>query len=301
MHLLHLGSALLLAIALPTQDSTTGSEVHAPFSSILEIANPMETVVLAGVPKLTPNNTCGDAGNGNNNGYTCDPKRSGGGAPKRKSWSLLTFEGNGPLYCGTGCQPDFGKCDVAMEPGPSNLYRVPSSTSLSQTTPSEPATFSNSVPYPSTLAQPKPKEYNCGLAFGNKKCPDGLCCSDTGYCGNTTDYCKLPDKCQKSFGRCDSNMVPVGIGTSPAPMAACVVSRGKFCGVIPRFEDKTTCFASVGACKKQAENCPTIEGSDVEGCTKFGNICRLESAFCTTCGSNVHRPCQSKYFEYKIE
>lgn len=88
MHPLHLGSALLLgfwslglAIALPTQDqtSTTGSEVQALSSSIVEIVNPVDTVVLAGVPKLTPNNTCGNAGNGNNNGYTCDPRRSGGG------------------------------------------------------------------------------------------------------------------------------------------------------------------------------------------------------------------------------
>ena len=90
MHPLHLGSALLLgfwslglAVALPTQDqtqpSTTGSDVHAPSSSTVKIVNPMETVLL-GVPKLTPDNTCGNAGNGNNNGYTCDPKRSGGGA-----------------------------------------------------------------------------------------------------------------------------------------------------------------------------------------------------------------------------
>ncbi len=91
MHPLHFASVLLLgfcslgiAIALPTEDqiqpSATGSGVRTPSSSISEIVSPVETVVLAGVPKLTPNNSCGRAGNGNNNGYTCDPDRIGGGA-----------------------------------------------------------------------------------------------------------------------------------------------------------------------------------------------------------------------------
>lgn len=90
MHLLHLGPALVLGlsslrltIALPTQDQhtpvATASGGSALTSSVSEIANAAETVVLAGVPKLTPDNTCGNAHNGMNKGYACDPKSGGGG------------------------------------------------------------------------------------------------------------------------------------------------------------------------------------------------------------------------------
>jgi hypothetical protein len=91
MHHLHLTPAFLLGlsslgftIALPTQDSsqptTTGSEVSATISSVSETVNAVETVVLLGIPKLTPDNSCGKAGNGKNKGYTCDPKSTKGGA-----------------------------------------------------------------------------------------------------------------------------------------------------------------------------------------------------------------------------
>jgi hypothetical protein len=90
MHLLHLGPALVLGllslrltIALPTQDQhtpgSTASGVSASTSSVSESANTDESVVLAGIPKLTPDNTCGNAGSGKNKGYACDPKRVGGG------------------------------------------------------------------------------------------------------------------------------------------------------------------------------------------------------------------------------
>jgi hypothetical protein len=83
MHPLHLGPALVLglsslrlAIALPAQDQHTS----APTSSVSGIADAAETVVLAGVPKLTPDNTCGNNKNGMNKGYACDPKGVRGGA-----------------------------------------------------------------------------------------------------------------------------------------------------------------------------------------------------------------------------
>jgi hypothetical protein len=85
MLLLHIGPALVLGfsglrltIALPTQDPTA-SGGYAPTPSASEFANAAETVVLAGVPKFTLDNTCGNAKNGMNKGYTCDPKRAGGG------------------------------------------------------------------------------------------------------------------------------------------------------------------------------------------------------------------------------
>ena len=90
MHSLHLGPAFLLGlsslsftVALPTFDESkpgAGSGVSAPNSSVSDIINAVEIVALAGVPKLTPDNTCGNVGNGKNKGYTCDPKSIQGGA-----------------------------------------------------------------------------------------------------------------------------------------------------------------------------------------------------------------------------
>lgn len=94
---------------------------------------------------------------------------------------------------------------------------------------------------------------------------------------------------------------PSWIDPGTAPMDACVVSRGEFCGTIPPFHDKASCFKSTGECMKQFNECATTEGSDVAGCNKFANICRLELAFCAACGGKGQRPCERKHFEYKIE
>ena len=94
---------------------------------------------------------------------------------------------------------------------------------------------------------------------------------------------------------------PSWISPGTAPVGACVVSRGTFCGTIPAFGDKLSCFQSASECVKQVEKCPTAERSDVAGCIKFANICRLEVAFCVACGGENQRPCESKHFEYKIE
>lgn len=47
------------------------------------------------------------------------------------------------------------------------------------------------------------KRQTCGEDVGD--CPDGECCSEAGYCGSTTAYCKSP-QCQIAFsnGNCDA-------------------------------------------------------------------------------------------------
>jgi hypothetical protein len=90
MYQLHLAHALFLGLsglsltnALPTQEPnkaiTTGLQSSTPISTASD-ANAAETVALAGVPKLTPDNSCGNSGNGKNKGYTCNPKLANGGA-----------------------------------------------------------------------------------------------------------------------------------------------------------------------------------------------------------------------------
>ena len=38
----------------------------------------------------------------------------------------------------------------------------------------------------------------CGRQAGGAICPNGLCCSQYGWCGNTADYCSLANKCQSN-------------------------------------------------------------------------------------------------------
>jgi len=35
----------------------------------------------------------------------------------------------------------------------------------------------------------------------NKKCPDGFCCGESGWCGDTREHCV--QNCQAGYGRCD--------------------------------------------------------------------------------------------------
>ena len=63
------------------------------------------------------------------------------------------------LYCGSGCQAGYGKCDT--EAKPPNPSGAPGIASSGQT---------------------------CGPIV-NKRCADGLCCSGSNFCGTTKDFC----------------------------------------------------------------------------------------------------------------
>ncbi|RAL12965.1 uncharacterized protein BO97DRAFT_389442 [Aspergillus homomorphus CBS 101889] len=54
----------------------------------------------------------------------------------------------------------------------------------------------------------------CGSGVG--KCPEKLCCSTAGYCGDTKDHCASPD-CQIDYGYCDAHMTPGGSSTEDIP------------------------------------------------------------------------------------
>lgn len=59
----------------------------------------------------------------------------------------------------------------------------------------------------------------CGPMNGNAICSAGLCCSPSGYCGTTEDYCTSPD-CLADFGTCDSDLTPAGGTTANIPRPA---------------------------------------------------------------------------------
>ncbi|KAL8975531.1 MAG: hypothetical protein Q9197_000208 [Variospora fuerteventurae] len=92
-------------------------------------------------------------------------------------------------YCGTGCQPTFGTC-----------------------------TGSEVVARDANL---------CGPANRNNKCLSGLCCSQAGYCGNTTDYCGAG--CRPDFGDCSATTGPVGDGTCGPAFGSKQCPNGECC------------------------------------------------------------------------
>jgi hypothetical protein len=58
-----------------------------------------------------------------------------------------------------------------------------------------------------------PQDYygiDCGAVYGT--CPEGQCCSESGFCGTGVDYCKSP-QCQMQYsqGTCDGRYVRLPI------------------------------------------------------------------------------------------
>ncbi|KAK2045872.1 chitin deacetylase [Colletotrichum somersetense] len=129
---------------------------------------------------VSPDNTCGTAGNGGNpSAYTCPTDLP--------CCSVNGWCGSADEYCLTsnGCQSGFGTCDQdGSLPNVSGDDNSTSSTGL------------------------------CGPDNGGTSCAANECCSAAGYCGTTSDHCKAPD-CLFQFGpACDANKTPPGLNTS---------------------------------------------------------------------------------------
>ncbi|KAF2655782.1 carbohydrate-binding module family 18 protein [Lophiostoma macrostomum CBS 122681] len=76
------------------------------------------------------------------------------------------------LYCGTGCQAGYGKCNTMAKPAE-----------------------------PTSGAGTAQNGEACGPIV-NKKCASGLCCSGSNFCGTGTDFCGAANWCQKNWGKC---------------------------------------------------------------------------------------------------
>ena len=100
--------------------------------------------------------------------------------------------GSTSAYCGAGCQSEFGTC------GTSNSSSSGSSSSSSSSS-LQVSTDKTCGPTTSNTCQ--------GSTYGN-------CCSQYGYCGNTSDYCGAG--CQAGFGTCEESSP----GSSPSSAAS---------------------------------------------------------------------------------
>ncbi|KAF2847774.1 carbohydrate-binding module family 18 protein [Plenodomus tracheiphilus IPT5] len=77
------------------------------------------------------------------------------------------------IYCGTGCQAGFGKCDQEAKP-----------------------------PVPAQAPGISNDGETCGPIV-NKKCAAGLCCSGSNFCGSGVDFCGAANWCQSKWGKCN--------------------------------------------------------------------------------------------------
>ncbi|KAH8660903.1 hypothetical protein BGZ60DRAFT_433743 [Tricladium varicosporioides] len=142
------------------------------FTGFLTASCSAKAITLPVPRALSPDNTCGLQNSGQNNGYTCPSSLP--------CCSPSGFCGSGDAYCLTtiGCQSQFSNTTGACY--------MP--TDGQTTTPDNTCGKTGAGLY----------GYRCNMK-------DLRCCSQYGYCGNTTDYCQIVNGCQRGYGFCVPN------------------------------------------------------------------------------------------------
>jgi len=161
--------------------------------------------------------------------------------PNNECCSQYGYCGNTSEYCDTGCQPEFGVCNNVSKPTTTTTTKKPtnSPTNISTDGKCGPKNGNKICPNNECCSQygycGSTFEYcdsgcqtgfgkcnnveneistdgRCGPNYGNKTCPDDLCCSKHGYCGNTPEYCD--SDCLPLFGYCNEDYDPMTTTTS---------------------------------------------------------------------------------------
>ncbi|KAI6367535.1 hypothetical protein MCOR25_004899 [Pyricularia grisea] len=161
------------------------------------------------VTKVSTDGTCGGT-----SGLTC------AGSSFGTCCSQYGYCGSLSGYCGTGCQAGFGSCDSSSPS--SSAVNPPASSSATPSASSSPASGKIS------------KDGTCGGA-GGMTCAGsafGNCCSSSGWCGSTADYCGTG--CNSAFGTCTntpaSSSLPSTATTSATPSSTAKISPDGSCG-----------------------------------------------------------------------
>lgn len=151
-----------------------GLPISSALSSILDV--PTTTPTAPGTPSespttqpvgdgISPSGRCGTSGNGGSpEGFTCM------GSVFGDCCSFSGFCGRDSDYCGPGCQYEFGECSGGI--GIGIIISIGG---------------------------------RCNAENGNQTCTGSLfgdCCSTSGYCGRSSDYC-APANCDPTYGECD--------------------------------------------------------------------------------------------------
>ncbi|KAK9256877.1 hypothetical protein V1507DRAFT_381771 [Lipomyces tetrasporus] len=90
---------------------------------------------------------------------------------------------------------------------------------------------------------------SCGSA-SNYTCPDQLCCSSHGWCGNNKDYCL--DGCQPDYGNCGSRWMPTPVASASEPLPT---STDGQCGPGVGICTSGQCCSPAGWCGTGTQYC----------------------------------------------
>ncbi|KAL2891406.1 Endochitinase 1 [Ceratocystis lukuohia] len=209
---------------------------------------PKEAPKEAEAPKTVELTPSPDGSCGGKTGFTC----TNNNCCSRSGWCGATSD-----YCGTGCQTGFGLCD-------SDATSPAKSSDAPKEAPKE-----AEAPKTAELA-PSP-DGSCGGKTGFT-CTGNNCCSQSGWCGATSDYCGTG--CQTGFGLCDSD------ATSPA-----------------KSSDAPKEAPKEAEAPKTAELAPSPDGScgGKTGFTCTGNNCCSQSGWCGATSDHCGTGCQTGF------
>jgi len=147
----------------PATSASTKPATTLSKSVVASVSKSSTAPVTSPTGSTHPVSTGGNCGS-NNGGHTCLNSAFG------NCCSQYGYCGTSAAYCGTGCQSGYGSCSGSTggSTGGGSTYPV------------------------STNDQ-------CGTGVGTS-CPSGSCCSEYGWCGTSSEYCKAG--CQSAFGKC---------------------------------------------------------------------------------------------------
>ena len=144
-----------------------------------------------------------DGSCGGTSKYTCQGS-SYGNCCSQYGWC-----GSSDAHCKAGCNTAFGTCTGSTP-----------TTMKSSTKPAPTSTRTSAAPS-STPTNKVSTDATCGSNNGGATCLGstfGNCCSGSGWCGSTSDYCG--STCQSGFGNCGSNNPTGTSSTKPATPTA---------------------------------------------------------------------------------
>lgn len=128
----------------------------------------------------------------------------------------------------------------------------------------------------------KRQEVRCGANFQGQRCPDDLCCSQFGYCGDSDIFCAEIARCQPDYGRCGDAPPPDPVETDdPDP----VETEDPGTGVPPGTELTITTDGMCG-------NTTTCAGSGFGGCCSEFFWCGSSTDYCGTGCQSAFGDCE---------
>ncbi|KAK9685467.1 hypothetical protein K7432_015493 [Basidiobolus ranarum] len=145
----------------------------------------------------------------------------------------LGYCGSTSDYCSTGCQENFGSCDEGSKIATTNITAT--STPLKQL------------------------NEQCGSGFGS--CAPGLCCSEWGWCGYSSDHCT--GGCQEQFGTCNTGSTTT---TTNTPTSTPLKQLNEQCGSNDGTCAPGLCCSEWGWCGYSSDHC-------TGGCQKLFGTC----------------------------